>query len=181
MYIKCIDCLEFEFFFFGGQNNRKLSLICKNVYKQDTFQNQGSSQLSYRYSRNLHQGIPCVQQVLILYHQAASKFKDHLQMGLKVLKVESIPHVPDCPRRDCPPLQLLLVEFQLHLLKGDKKICSHVVALLSSAFEHSPHVSCQWALPQDVTHHFRLMMANFTVWLNSYPSPVEIVSSWEAI
>ena len=102
-------------------------------------------------------------------------------MGLKVLNLESIPHVLDCPRRDCPPFQLLLVEFQLHLLKRDKKICSCVVALLSSALEHSPHVSCQWALPQDVTHCFRLMMANFTVRLNSYPSPVEIVSSWEAI
>ena len=78
-------------------------------------------------------------------------------MGLKVLKVESIPCVPDCPRRDCPPLQLLLVEFQLHLSKEDEKICSYVVALLCSTLKHSPHVSCQWALPQNVTHRFRLI------------------------
>ena len=99
-------------------------------------------------------------------------------MGLKVLKVEPIPRVLDCPRHDCPPLQLLLVEFQLHLLKEEEKICSRVVTLLSSTLKHSPHVSCQWALPQDVTHRFRLVMADFTVRLNSYPSLVGIVCSW---
>ena len=99
-------------------------------------------------------------------------------MGLKVLKVESIPYVPDCPRRDCPPLQLLLVEFQLHLSKEDEKICSYVVALLCSTLKHSPHVSCQWALPQNVTHRFRLMMADFTMRPNFYSSPMEIVSYW---
>ena len=122
-----------------------------------------------------------VQQALILCDQAASKFKDHLQMGLKVLKVESIPHVPNCPRCDCPPLQLLLVEFQLHLSKKDKKIYSCVVALLSSALKHSPYVLCQWALPQDVIHRFRLMIAYFTVRLNTYSSPMEIVSCWQAV
>ena len=99
-------------------------------------------------------------------------------MGLKVLKVESIPRVLDFPRRDCPPLQLLLVEFQLHLSKEDEKIRSCVVALLSSTFKHSPHVLCQWALPQDVIHRFRLMIAYFTVRLNTYSSPMEIVSCW---
>ena len=99
-------------------------------------------------------------------------------MGLKVLKVKFIPQVLDCPRHDYPPLQLLLVKFQLHLLKEEEKICSRVVTLLSSTLKHSPHVSCQWTLPQDVTHRFKLMMADFTVRFNSHPSLVGIVCSW---
>ena len=99
-------------------------------------------------------------------------------MGLKVLKVKFTPQVLDCPHHDYPPLQLLLVKFQLHLLKEEEKICSRVVTLLSSTLKHSPHVSCQWTLPQDVTHRFKLLMADFTVRFNSHPSLVGIVCSW---
>lgn len=72
-------------------------------------------------------------------------------MSLKVLKIDSIPRIPDCPHRNYPLLQFLPDWFHLHLSKKDEEIWGRVAAFL--------------VLPLNIAQTFRAKGHSHKIWL----------------
>ena len=92
-----------------------------------------------------------------------------------MLKIETIPGIPNTPCRYRPFLQLSLVELPLQCSEQKEKIVSFVAALLECAPEQSPDISCKRAFPQHMTNRLAVVIAQLAFLVDSNSLFLEVL------